>query len=728
MPAVNARPQSGRQSAGSGSGNAAGKWHPPYPLEFKLRVAKLHLEERMSFWDISQATGVHYESVTEWVRRYRQFGEAGLQPQKRVPSRGRTQVAAPVKAQIVELKKEDPTLGVKSIAQRLKRFFFMRASPETVRETLKAENLQPAAPLPKPPPDPPKPRFFERATPNQMWQSDISTFRLGGRVIYVIGFLDDYSRFVTGLEIFHSQSAENLLEVFRRACADCGAPKEMLTDNGRQYAAWRGKTRFQQTLAKAGIHHIRATPHHPMTLGKIERFWQTLKDDFLHRTQFATFEEGRERIRFWCRWYNHRRPNQAIDGLCPADRFFEIRSELRKTMEAGIRENDLELALRGQPQTPFYMVGKLDGQSVVMQTRGGKLVMTVSDENEKTGKEVVCDLEKGKVNYEQHEDKEIRTAADAAVHGDGEGSGGAADLDGEDDAEPAGQGNGADLDAADAVAGPGDGGDALRAGAEEPPEPEAVAAELAAAVAAGEKGGQAAGGPATAQPEPDEAPGGSPAEGPGEGSGSASLTDPAETAGNGPAVPPAARVPATAAVAPKTGSEGAGNGVPAVAGTPPRLLAGALNELLENPELQRYLLSLTGNRQPAGTTTDHGPQARPITRGTAGESQAPGRPDHGGPGPCEVRDRSRSGTGGLPQDLLRVGGARADGHGRGPDGQGTRPPGEAAAGPRAASTREAGPAAAAGQRETTPDGAHPRYPRPAAATPAGTGPGASDGD
>ena len=98
---------------------------------------------------------------------------------------------------------------------------------------------------------------------------------------------------------------------------------------------------------------------------------------------------GRERSRFWCNWYNHRRPNQGIDGLCPADRFFEIRSGLRKVMEQGMQENQLELALRGQPQTPFYMVGKLGRQSVVMQTRGGKLVMTVSDGNEKTGKEVV---------------------------------------------------------------------------------------------------------------------------------------------------------------------------------------------------------------------------------------------------------------------------------------------------------------------------------------------------
>ena len=55
-----------------------------------------------------------------------------------------------------------------------------------------------------------------------------------------------------------------------------------------------------------------------------------------------------------------------LPDLCPADRFFEIQSQLRQTLEAGIQDNLLELALRGKPQAPFYMVGRMDGQSVVL--------------------------------------------------------------------------------------------------------------------------------------------------------------------------------------------------------------------------------------------------------------------------------------------------------------------------------------------------------------------------
>jgi transposase InsO family protein len=91
--------------------------------------------------------------------------------------------------------------------------------------------------------------------------------------------LDDYSRYVVGLEVFRSQTAEHVLEVYRRAVAEYGVPKEMLSDQGRQYSSWRGTTRFEAELRKDRVHHIKSRPHHPMTLGKIERFWKTIWED-----------------------------------------------------------------------------------------------------------------------------------------------------------------------------------------------------------------------------------------------------------------------------------------------------------------------------------------------------------------------------------------------------------------------------------------------------------------
>jgi transposase InsO family protein len=352
----------------------------------RLRAVKLYLEEGFPRHLIAQEMGVTTAAIDKWVHLYRLHGEEGLKD--RIYSRPKAQLPEPIRHKILELKKEEPSRGIKRISQLLKRVFFLPASPETVRKTLHEQGLIEAPPKPRR--NLVRPRFFERATPNQMWQTDIFTFRLGGRYAYLIGFMDDYSRFLVGADVFRSHMAENVLEVFRVAAGEYQPPKEMLTDNGREYVNWRGVTRFQAEMKKNGIHHFKSRPHHPMTLGKIERFWETIWQEFLSRAQFESFESARDRIRLWIKYYNHKRPHQGIEGLCPADRYFEIATELRKTIEAGIQENLLEIALRGQPKAPFYMVGRMEGQSVILRAEKGKLKLSIDNGNE--NKELVYDL------------------------------------------------------------------------------------------------------------------------------------------------------------------------------------------------------------------------------------------------------------------------------------------------------------------------------------------------
>lgn len=347
------------------------------PLEVRLKAVKLYVEERLPSALICGELKVSRKQVYEWAKRYRKEGEEGLRPREGV-RRGPGPAGERLRGKIVEVKRQQPAFGVKRISQWLRRTLFLQASAETVRQVLHKEGLMPQV-RKKPPRNPPKPRFFERSTPNQLWQSDIFTFRLGGSNAYLIGFVDDYSRYVVGLGLYRSQTAENVLELYRRAVGEYGPPREMLTDHGRQYANWRGKTRFQMELAKDRIHHLMSQPHHPMTLGKVERFWKTIWEEFLVRAQFGSFEEAQERVRYWVQYYNHQRPHQGLDGLCPADRFFEIAQELRKVIEAGIKENAQALALSREPKEPFYMVGRMGSQSVVLRVEKGQFKMQVED-------------------------------------------------------------------------------------------------------------------------------------------------------------------------------------------------------------------------------------------------------------------------------------------------------------------------------------------------------------
>ena len=213
-----------------------------------------------------------------------------------------------------------------------------------------------------------------------MWQSDIMTFRLAGKNAYLIGYIDDYSRYITGLGFYRSQTAENVIETYRRAVGEYGVPKEMLTDNGRQYTNWRGTTRFEKELVKDRVKHIRSRPHHPMTLGKIERFWQTFCPSFCNVPSSPAYEDAADRIAFWVKYYNYKRPHQGIERAVSGRPVLRDRHDLEENPRTRCRGEPLEIALRGKPRDPFYMVGRMGDQSVVIRAEKGKVKMLVDDE------------------------------------------------------------------------------------------------------------------------------------------------------------------------------------------------------------------------------------------------------------------------------------------------------------------------------------------------------------
>lgn len=441
-----------------------------YGFEIKLRCVKLRLEEGLPVSLLSKEAGVSKDVIYRWSKAYQERGEAGLRNQG-VPAGSRRKLPVPVREKIVEIKKREPFFGVQRISHLLKRVFFLSASPETVRRTLQEECLIVPS-RKKHSANITRPRFFERSTPNQLWQGDIFTFRLGGRYAYLVGMVDDYSRYMVGLELYRSQTADQVIEVYRRAVGEYGVPKEVLTDRGRQYTNWRGTTRFERELGKDRVKHIKSQAHHPMTLGKIERFWKTIYEEFLVRAQFGSFEEAQERIRDWVKYYNHKRPHQGIGGLFPADRYFEIQGELRKVMEKGIAENVLEMALRGKPREPFYMVGRMEGQSVVLRAEKGKLRLMVDDEDGKKVQEMVYEVDPQREKEES--DGKGREAAGRKIGGGGEekaegfGTYGRGEVPGGvdpvDRTEEAGRdlsGDGGGVGHLAAVAGSGDGRDAL---------------------------------------------------------------------------------------------------------------------------------------------------------------------------------------------------------------------------------------------------------------------------
>ena len=214
-----------------------------------------------------------------------------------------------------------------------------------------------------------------------MWQIDIFTFELKRMYrVYRVGIIDDHSRYMVGHGLFRRQTADAVLEVVRGAIGQWGAPREILSDNGRQFVAWRGKSRFQKVLKRQGIGHVRSAPHHPMTLGKIERFWKTLWDEFLEEAVFASFADARQRLDHWVGYYNHQRPHQGIAGACPADRFYGVAKDVEEALKQGCDENALRLALGQETRPPLYLLGKLGETDVRVVRKGDDILIKVGDQ------------------------------------------------------------------------------------------------------------------------------------------------------------------------------------------------------------------------------------------------------------------------------------------------------------------------------------------------------------
>src|SRR5204862_5290677 len=117
-------------------------------------------------------------------------------------------------------------------------------------------------------------------------------------------------------------------------------------------------------------------PRHPQTLGKIERFWGTLWRECLARAVFIDLGDAQRRIGLFLDHYNFQRPNQGIDGLVPADRFFGAAPEVLRTLKARVAANALELARHGLPKAPFYLTGQLGGQPVSLPAEGERGFLT----------------------------------------------------------------------------------------------------------------------------------------------------------------------------------------------------------------------------------------------------------------------------------------------------------------------------------------------------------------
>jgi hypothetical protein len=84
----------------------------------------------------------------------------------------------------------------------------------------------------------------------------------------------------------------------------------------------RAEVLFERICRKNGIKQLLTKPYSPTTIGKVERWHQTLQTELLNLAgPSATIEEAQAAVDAWRHEYNHDRPHQSLGMATPADRF-----------------------------------------------------------------------------------------------------------------------------------------------------------------------------------------------------------------------------------------------------------------------------------------------------------------------------------------------------------------------------------------------------------------------
>ncbi len=156
--------------------------------------------------DFAPLVGLSKHTLYLWKKRFVRQGPAGLMEQPRGMSPG-SKLSEVTKRTIVMLKELHLDWGCQRISDELVRGPALSASPAAVARVLHEAGYQLEERVTHPHPE--KVQRFERARANQLWQTDLFTFVLKrqNRRLYLVGFMDDHSRFLVGYGLHASASA-----------------------------------------------------------------------------------------------------------------------------------------------------------------------------------------------------------------------------------------------------------------------------------------------------------------------------------------------------------------------------------------------------------------------------------------------------------------------------------------------------------------------------------------
>ena len=314
--------------------------------ELSQRAIEMYYNQGRSIEDISAELNKSKRTIYRWLGLANQDLSPVSHPSKK--KSGRPKIYPPeVINRIIELKKELPQRSAPLVHKWLKKEF-PDACPSIpyIRKIIRDQGLSDKTTERRQ-----GYRRFQRSKPNDMWQVDIAGVQTVGHLkqVYLIALLDDCSRYVVSARYFKDQTAPNVFMIVRDAVLAYGRPNEILADNGAQFKNILGElaTKYSKLLKSLSIKPIFASPYHPQTKGKLERWFKTVNQMFLIEARFfvktnleSTLADLNRMLEEWVKWYNTEKSHRGLPNRCPPTKiFFETEDRIFRPLQANVNWN-----------------------------------------------------------------------------------------------------------------------------------------------------------------------------------------------------------------------------------------------------------------------------------------------------------------------------------------------------------------------------------------------------
>lgn len=301
------------------------------PKDDKMQVLRSVESSGLSHQDALSRLDLPRSTYYRWKRKFRLHGSMGLEDLSPYQGRVWNQLLPHEQDKVFETALLYPEWSSREIACFITDHAGFTVSESSVYRLLKRRGWIKAKSSKT---FPATKEFHTKTTGiNQLWQTDAShIFIKNYGWYYLISVLDDFSRRILAWQLQVSMDAAAFSEVIELACDATGVehlPKiarpKLLSDRGPALISHD----LAVYLEAKGIGHILASPYHPQTNGKIERYHKTTKEE-IYLVVWETPEALTRELARFLSYYNSERYHEALHNVTPDDVYFGRREAILK--------------------------------------------------------------------------------------------------------------------------------------------------------------------------------------------------------------------------------------------------------------------------------------------------------------------------------------------------------------------------------------------------------------